>query len=1547
MFSHQPIYKINLILKVLFVLMALSLSLLTSTSAITPAPVSARASESAVGSKVADEADNMVAKKTFETSVNGVSSKIASTSLLIEVDAGDATPARSQDNKLPEIQSSNMMTTTVFLPVIMSTGQQVEQPTYVSSPLGIELNLPEDWIVNEFINVGFGFSFLSPQQTFDQNGNLANGSYVTVWLSEPVSDPEELTPQEAKAIGTEITVGGKPAIKYTGIPYEPDAQSTVDIYRDSLLYRLTLFYNAADPQRDTYDQAFELMLSSLKFIDQLGQLPTKSVELPGAAFSTLSHDSLSFPFAAGETWQIAGGGGYNNGAKHGGSEYGYAYYALDFLKQVGTTIDDHALMPTSGTLSHHETTAAKCLDISIHQVSDSEDLYLQICHVDFESYLVVGSPLAKGQILGKIATDGCGGTCTTPHIHMAAFIGKRGNPWVDKPSMTAVPFVTEYNLALDGKTFPPDGSYNQWGGECCYISTIGGFCPALDTFNLVSAASIGIQNICGGSDNPPSPSPTGKVKLFSLSNYKGNIVFNEGIGFSNAPNANSFSMDIQSGSSVWTWRGDNRGGEKPRCWSESVANLQDHNWHLAIQSIEVFGENVCPPTGIGGVHLCHDANYTNCQHFTNDAPSLTNAGFGNDNAKSILISGPWSATVCRDDDYKGTCTVFNGNDPDFGNNPIGNNQASSIRVRKRDPAYFTLFEQGDWNGTAFPSDRTMHDLSQWDFNDRARSIRVTSGYEVIACQHADFHGICGRATSDAGDINSVAQGLRDAVSSVRVCFGSCPPAPDTPIVSSPANGASFSQNDPIGFQWSGNGDKYFVEIWGGALSSPQSSGWIEGTQWSKSGLPPSTNPYNYKIKAWNGYGESDWSETRSFTVTDEISPPTATPTPTNLSWPGNALSLNGSDAYVSVNDNDSLDGFSSITIEAWVNTASTGLRTIVSKYQHNNGDNWDDSFYFGLTGGKVVWQLNAGDSYSGLIGNINVADGTWHHIVGTWDGTNQRIYVDGNQDTSRTYSGNGQLNSTDEPITIGRTIDFGSPGRFFNGLIDEVRIWNISRSQQDIQSNSSHHLQGAETGLMAYWSMDKVIGSSIIVDVSNHGNDGILLGGAYLVNSTVPTPVPTTPTATPTATSLPTNTPTPTPTATPQPTNTPTISPTPTDTPTVTPMPTHTPTNTPPAPTAIFGDGRDGDLIVVGPEYTDNIRIAVSATANGGQNTITVQNTAGFEVGDELIIIQMQGTGAGNYETNTIVGIGASTLMLQDNLQNTYTVGSNSKVQVLRMPHYQNITVQSGGILTAHAWDGSTGGILALRANGTMTVDAGGSINVRGLGYVGGPGGNENHGSLADTGSTGGSYPSSPLNGPSTTGVSPEGPSNGGGGKGGSGQRGTDGAAGGGGGSYGTSGIEGQTAPVSPFAPGGQPGLTYGSTDLSKIFPGSGGGGGGKGKDGYGATAGSGGGIIIAYVNNLVVTGAINVNGDDAASDASEHGGGGGGGSGGSLYLVFDTGMLGSDLVTAIGGNGGNGSSASITGPGGNGGTGRIRVEYITSFNGTTNPPASVVQFTP
>jgi len=375
-----------------------------------------------------------------------------------------------------------------------------------------------------------------------------------------------------------------------------------------------------------------------------------------------------------------------------------------------------------------------------------------------------------------------------------------------------------------------------------------------------------------------------------------------------------------------------------------------------------------------------------------------------------------------------------------------------------------------------------------------------------------------------------------------------------------------------------------------------------------------------------------------------------------------------------------------------------------------------------------------------------------------------------------------------------------------------------------------------------------------------------------------------------------------------------------------------------------FGDGSSGDLVVNAGQtvYADNTRSALAVSASGGQNQINLTSASGFAAGQEILIIQMRGSNVGNYEYRRVTSVSNNTLTLATNLSNTYTVGGNSRAQVIRVVQYRNLTVQSGGVLTAHAWDGSTGGVLAVKISGVAHIA--GLVSVSGLGYRGG---------------VAGSY-SAPVSAQGWQGESQiqDGVQSrnanygaGGGGEGDDGSRNV--GAGGGGGGYGSAGTSGQAA-GSPVSYPGIGGSTYGSANLATTaFLGSGGGGGGAddNNSGPGGNGGNGGGLILLSALNLNLTGEILADGNNGLSGSVAHRtGGGGGGAGGSILLRGYALNLGTARARTMGGIGGLGTDKYGTTPaggnGGSGGSGRIQVEYCQSLSGTTNPVANIQQFT-
>jgi len=339
-----------------------------------------------------------------------------------------------------------------------------------------------------------------------------------------------------------------------------------------------------------------------------------------------------------------------------------------------------------------------------------------------------------------------------------------------------------------------------------------------------------------------------------------------------------------------------------------------------------------------------------------------------------------------------------------------------------------------------------------------------------------------------------------------------------------------------------------------------------------------------------------------------------------------------------------------------------------------------------------------------------------------------------------------------------------------------------------------------------------------------------------------------------------------------------------------------------------FSNGSDGNLTLTATAYTDSVRTAISSTANAGQAVVNVSSVSGFSVNQDVLLIQMTGTNVGGYEEGIIQSVGASSLTLTSNLANTYTVSGVSKAQVMKVPQYDTVAINSGGTLSCNAWNGSTGGVLFFRAN-TITVNSGGTISASNTGY--------RLGAMCNIGACP-AYQGEGYNGPGAQALT----DNLGGGGGGAY------AGGGGGGGYGGAGGDG--GDYSGY-PGGYSGTAYGSdfTGGSKLYLGAGGGGGGSGISyGTGGNGANGAGAIKIMAYTFTNSNSITSVGG-TGSVAGMYGGGAGG-AGGSIFLNILS-ITNTNSLNVTGGPGGSGAEG-----GAGGGGGRILFKYNSFSNSGT-----------
>jgi chitodextrinase len=396
---------------------------------------------------------------------------------------------------------------------------------------------------------------------------------------------------------------------------------------------------------------------------------------------------------------------------------------------------------------------------------------------------------------------------------------------------------------------------------------------------------------------------------------------------------------------------------------------------------------------------------------------------------------------------------------------IGNGDSSGVvAVNDTLPSGLTATGMGGagWTCTLAPLSCTRSDalLAGSNFPDIAVTVNVSFSAPASVTNSASVSG--------GGETNTA----NDAAADITAIG---PAAPDTEPPSAPGTLTTVAVSGiQVNLSWGPATDN--VGVTGYRVERCQDAGCTNFVKlatpvtnsYSDNGLVPGTS-YSYVVRAVDGannlgpYSNTSsvttlatnpslvaaysFNENTGSTVSDSSSNDN-TGTIANATWTGagrygNALVFNGSSSRITIADAPSLHLGTGATLEAWVNPSTTSASWADIIYKGN------DNYYLdAVTGAPVAGVTLSTSTNSNTFGPSALPTNTWTHLAETFDGSTIRLYVNGVQVGSTAL--NGTLLTSTNPLEIGSDHIYG---QYFQGTIDEVRIYNVALTPSQIQAD--------------------------------------------------------------------------------------------------------------------------------------------------------------------------------------------------------------------------------------------------------------------------------------------------------------------------------------------------------------------------------------------------------------------------------------------------------------------------------------------------------------
>lgn len=342
-----------------------------------------------------------------------------------------------------------------------------------------------------------------------------------------------------------------------------------------------------------------------------------------------------------------------------------------------------------------------------------------------------------------------------------------------------------------------------------------------------------------------------------------------------------------------------------------------------------------------------------------------------------------------------------------------------------------------------------------------------------------------------------------------------PPAPPENLIAKPlANSLGLSLHE-FTLSWNSSSQAGYQVLVAGSeakLAANVGDLWDSGLRYSENnaGIPCLAKALRdgatawWKVKIWKKDGSaSAWSAPATISTAAGTADPKPIARPTSVSGRlqyipgkiGRAIRI-GNGTKLSASDYEGLRSSKGTTIAAWIKPEKiTNSWQCIYRKEDNarrllaigkDGNEW--GLWIGLfIGGKYVEFGAAHDPKK-------LSDGNWHHVAGSFDGRTIRLFVDGQKIGEKKY--NGSLNSAEgTPSFIG---SFRGSSEFFEGGIDDLRIYTRGLSQEELKSLAAAGEKAPTKDLAAHWSFDNSIANAATFTPEVTGNRVVFVGGSLI-----------------------------------------------------------------------------------------------------------------------------------------------------------------------------------------------------------------------------------------------------------------------------------------------------------------------------------------------------------------------------------------------------------------------------------------------------------------